>query len=101
MPSDRPSTTNLTGYSASSPCPTSRGRKRSSTEAREEVARQRVLRRRHFLPAQVNDVGFRGIFVRMPFVAPQDRCIRISCGTDADLDILETTLPEALAAARR
>lgn len=42
----------------------------------------------------------RGIFVRMPFVAPQDRCIRISCGTPSDLDILERTLPEALAAAR-
>ena len=27
----------------------------------------------------------RGIFVRMPFVAPQNRCIRISCGTPADL----------------
>ena len=26
----------------------------------------------------------RGIFVRMPFVAPQDRCIRVSCGPDAD-----------------
>jgi len=24
-----------------------------------------------------------GVFVRMPFVAPQDRCIRVSCGTKA------------------
>jgi histidinol-phosphate aminotransferase len=38
----------------------------------------------------------RGVFVRMPFVAPQDRCIRISCGTPADLDLLEETLPIAL-----
>ncbi|WP_158971059.1 pyridoxal phosphate-dependent aminotransferase [Chachezhania sediminis] len=42
----------------------------------------------------------RGLFVRMPFVAPQDRCIRISCGTKADLDLLESHLPQALAEAR-
>jgi histidinol-phosphate aminotransferase len=38
-----------------------------------------------------------GIFVRMPFVAPQDRCIRITAGTDQDLDRLERVLPEVLA----
>jgi len=38
----------------------------------------------------------RGIFVRMPFVAPQNRCIRISCGTSADLDLLAAALPDAL-----
>lgn len=43
----------------------------------------------------------RGVFVRMPFVAPQDRCIRISCGRPQDLDLLAGALPEALAAARR
>ena len=37
-----------------------------------------------------------GIFVRMPFVAPGNRCIRVSAGTDADLDIFERTLPAAL-----
>ncbi len=42
----------------------------------------------------------RGIFVRMPFVAPQDRCIRISCGRPEDLDHLAQALPEALAEAR-
>jgi histidinol-phosphate aminotransferase len=36
----------------------------------------------------------------MPFVAPQDRCIRISTGRPEDLDILAAALPEALAAAR-
>ena len=41
-----------------------------------------------------------GIFVRMPFVAPQDRCIRISCGPRADMDLLEAALPKALDAAR-
>ena len=40
-----------------------------------------------------------GIFVRMPFVAPQDRAIRISCGTAQDLDLLAEALPKALAAA--
>ena len=40
-----------------------------------------------------------GIFVRKPFVAPQDRCIRISAGREHDLDLLEAALPEALAAA--
>jgi histidinol-phosphate aminotransferase len=38
-----------------------------------------------------------GVFVRMPGVAPLDRCIRISCGTDADLDLLAHLLPKAVA----
>ena len=42
----------------------------------------------------------RGLFVRMPFVAPQDRCIRISAGTPNDLNLLETVLPQALSSAR-
>lgn len=42
----------------------------------------------------------RGIFVRMPFVAPEDRCVRISAGTAADLDLLAAELPGALASAR-
>ncbi|MAM61445.1 pyridoxal phosphate-dependent aminotransferase [Maritimibacter sp. UBA3975] len=42
----------------------------------------------------------RDIFVRMPFAAPQDRCIRVSVGTERDLDAFEAALPEALAAAR-
>ena len=42
----------------------------------------------------------RGLFVRMPFVAPQDRCIRVSAGRPQDLDQLEVLLPQALGAAR-
>ena len=42
-----------------------------------------------------------GVFVRMPFVAPQDRCIRISAGTPADLDVLAEVLPVALETAQR
>ncbi len=39
----------------------------------------------------------RGVFVRMPFVPPQDRCIRISCGREEDLKCLAAALPAALA----
>ena len=42
----------------------------------------------------------RGVFVRMPFVAPQDRCIRISCGRPGDMEVLADALPPALAEAR-
>ncbi|AJE45987.1 pyridoxal phosphate-dependent aminotransferase [Celeribacter indicus] len=38
----------------------------------------------------------RGVFVRMPGVAPLDRCIRISVGTEAELDVLAERLPLAL-----
>jgi histidinol-phosphate aminotransferase len=41
----------------------------------------------------------RDIFVRMPFVAPGDRCIRISAGRPSDLDAFAAALPEALAEA--
>ncbi len=40
-----------------------------------------------------------GVFVRMPGVAPQDRCIRVSAGTEADLDAFAEALPAALKAA--
>ena len=39
-----------------------------------------------------------GIFIRMPGVAPQSRCIRISVGPDAELDLFERALPLALQA---
>ncbi|WP_420013815.1 pyridoxal phosphate-dependent aminotransferase [Tateyamaria sp.] len=42
-----------------------------------------------------------GIFVRMPFAAPQNRCIRISCGTPADLDVVADALPRALDHAKK
>ncbi|THH37324.1 pyridoxal phosphate-dependent aminotransferase [Aliishimia ponticola] len=38
----------------------------------------------------------RGIFVRMPFASPQNRCIRVSCGTAKDLNTLAEFLPSAL-----
>ncbi len=48
----------------------------------------------------VAEMGARGVFIRMPFVAPQDRCVRISCGREDDLAALAKALPDALAAAR-
>lgn len=42
-----------------------------------------------------------GVFVRMPLVAPQDRCIRISCGTPKDMTLVAKALPTALANARK
>jgi histidinol-phosphate aminotransferase len=45
-------------------------------------------------------LGALGVFIRMPGVAPLDRCIRISLGDDQTIDILEETLPQALKAAR-
>lgn len=46
------------------------------------------------------ELAERDVFVRMPGVAPLDRCIRISAGPDDQLDVLEEELPKALAAAR-
>jgi histidinol-phosphate aminotransferase len=40
------------------------------------------------------------VCVRMPGVPPLDRCIRVSAGTDSELDAFEETLPVALAQAR-
>lgn len=42
----------------------------------------------------------RDVFVRMPGVAPLNRCIRITAGTEADLDVLARALPAALKQAR-
>jgi histidinol-phosphate aminotransferase len=49
--------------------------------------------------AVLNELVARGVFVRMPGVAPLDRCIRVSAGTDADLAVLAEMLPQALKAA--
>ncbi|WP_370402195.1 pyridoxal phosphate-dependent aminotransferase [Sulfitobacter sp. JB4-11] len=49
----------------------------------------------------LNGLVSRGIFVRMPFVAPQDRCIRVSCGTDAQLAAFAAALKPALDDAKK
>ena len=40
-----------------------------------------------------------GVFVRMPFVAPQDRCIRVGCGGMAEMEAVARALPVALSRA--
>ena len=54
-----------------------------------------------FAKAVLDGLIAHGIFVRMPFVAPQNRCIRVSCGTPAMLDAFATALPPALEDAKK
>ena len=41
----------------------------------------------------------RDVFIRMPRIAPCDRCIRVGCAPQPNLDALERALPRALEAA--
>jgi histidinol-phosphate aminotransferase len=52
-----------------------------------------------FAKRVVAELIARGIFVRMPFVPPHDRCIRVSAGKSDDLAAFAEALPMALAAA--
>lgn len=54
-----------------------------------------------FAKAVLDGLIAEGIFVRMPFVAPQNRCIRVSCSTPSDMDAFAAALPKALAGAQR
>lgn len=45
-------------------------------------------------------LGAEGVFVRMPGVAPMDRCIRVSLGDEAALKVFAAALPRALKAAK-
>ncbi len=58
------------------------------------------LRDSDFAKRVVAELVAQGIFVRMPFVEPQNRCIRISSATDEDLELLAEILPKALSAAQ-
>ena len=49
-----------------------------------------------FAKKVLNELISLGIFVRMPFVSPQDRCVRVSVGKKRDLDRFEKALPTAL-----
>ncbi len=49
----------------------------------------------------LKELNARGVFIRMPGVAPLNRCVRISCGRDEDLDVLEAEFGPSLAAARQ
>ena len=37
-----------------------------------------------------------GVFVRMPYSYPQNRCIRVTVGLDKDIDLFEKYFPIAL-----
>ncbi|WP_299149108.1 pyridoxal phosphate-dependent aminotransferase [uncultured Tateyamaria sp.] len=49
-----------------------------------------------FAKAVLEGLIARGIFVRMPFAAPQNRCIRVSCGGPAEMAAFAAALPSAL-----
>ncbi|MGH1416749.1 MAG: pyridoxal phosphate-dependent aminotransferase [Pelagimonas sp.] len=53
-----------------------------------------------FARAVLANLIAQGVFVRMPFVAPQDRCIRISAGRPQDMAAFAAALPIALEAAQ-
>jgi histidinol-phosphate aminotransferase len=53
-----------------------------------------------FARAVLADLVAQGLFLRMPFTPPQDRCIRVSVGAEADLDAFAAALPRALSTAR-
>lgn len=46
--------------------------------------------------AVLGELIAKDVFVRMPGVKPQDRCIRVSAGTEADLDVFEAEFAGAL-----
>lgn len=49
-----------------------------------------------FARAALDGLVARGVFVRMPFTPPGDRCIRVSAGKPAHLDAFAAALPDAL-----
>ena len=51
-----------------------------------------------FALSVMNGLVARGVFARKPMAPGLDRCIRISCGPDADLDLFAAALAESLAA---
>lgn len=54
----------------------------------------------NFARGLVSALGDEGVFIRIPGVAPLDRCIRVSCAPADELDILANVLPKALAKMR-
>jgi histidinol-phosphate aminotransferase len=53
-----------------------------------------------FAKAVLDGLVDQGVFVRMPFAAPQNRCIRVSCGRPENLEAFARALPVALKRAR-
>ena len=54
-----------------------------------------------FARAVLSHLVSNGIFIRMPAVAPMDRCIRVSCGDAATMGAFAKAFPVALKAAHR
>ncbi len=50
-----------------------------------------------YAKAVLDGLVARGVFVRMPFVAPQNRCIRVSCAPAETLALLDAALEDVLA----
>lgn len=50
-----------------------------------------------YAKAIVDGLMQHGVFIRMPGVAPLNRCIRVSTGPEADMALLEAALPQVLA----
>ena len=53
-----------------------------------------------FAKRVVAALGDLGVFVRMPGVAPLNRCVRVTAGREADLNVFAQALPRALETAR-
>ncbi|MGB7287017.1 MAG: pyridoxal phosphate-dependent aminotransferase [Salaquimonas sp.] len=49
-----------------------------------------------YAKAVLDEINKRGIFMRMPFAAPGNRCIRVGVGKPEDLDLFEKVLREVL-----
>ena len=48
----------------------------------------------------VAELAERDVFARMPGAPPLHSCIRLSCGTEREMEVLRAQLPPALDAAR-
>jgi histidinol-phosphate aminotransferase len=62
------------------------GQRADAAAVGDEFRDDRLRWRRGFRARRAVGLVARGIFVRMPFTPPQDRCIRVSCGPATALD---------------
>lgn len=53
-----------------------------------------------FAQRVLQSLSRQGVFVRMPFVAPLNQCIRVTVGPKSDMLVLDQALPKALCDAR-
>ena len=49
-----------------------------------------------FAKKVLDNLILQGVFVRMPYSSPQNRCIRVSAGLDSDIKLFEKAFPVAL-----